>query len=111
MEDIRVALAQINCIVGDLERNLERHRQYARRAAQEGARIVCFPESSLSGYPDGDSLPHSLAQPINGPLCQSMASLSKETGLVLLAGFVERDRSGVIYNTQVVTGPTGFIGG
>jgi predicted amidohydrolase len=111
MEDIRVALAQINCIVGDLERNLETHVQCARRAAKAGARIVCFPESSLTGYPDGDCLPHDLAQPMSGPLCQSMASLSKETRLVLLAGFVERDRSGVVYNTQLITGPTGWIGG
>ena len=52
MEDIRVALAQINCIVGNLERNLEKHRQAAYHAREQGARIVLYPETSLTGYLD-----------------------------------------------------------
>lgn len=111
MEDIRVALAQINCPVGKLTENLEKHRQYTRRAAQAGARLVCFSEGSLTGYPSGDGVPHELAQPLNGELGRALVGLCAETKVCVLAGLVERDRSGVLYNTVVVAGTDGLIGG
>jgi len=111
MEDIRVALAQITCPVGKLAENLEKHRQYTRRAAEAGARLVCFSEGSLTGYPSGDHVPHELAQPLNGDLSRALVALSAETQVLILAGLVERDRSGVLYNTVVVAGPEGLVGG
>lgn len=111
MEDIRVALAQIECPVGNTKLSIEKHRRAAVQAAGAGARIVCFPETSLSGYPTTDALPQELAQPLDGELGQAMAALSAETGILVLAGMVERDRSGVLYNTQLVAAPTGLIGG
>ena len=111
MEDIRVALAQITCPVGKLNENVEKHRECARKAAKEGASIICFPETSLTGYPTGTSIPHELAQPLDGPLGRAMADVSSETGTLILAGLVERDRSGVVYNTQLVAAPTGLVGG
>ena len=104
MEDIRIAAAQINCPVGRLADNIAKHQVYARRAADAGARIICFPETSLSGYPLSDGVPLELAQPLDGELAQAMADLSAETGLMILAGMVERDSSGVLYNTQLVAG-------
>ncbi len=40
--------------MGDLDGNADRVLQYARRAAQGGARIVAFPEMTLTGYPIED---------------------------------------------------------
>jgi predicted amidohydrolase len=111
MQDIRVALAQITCPVGHLAENLEKHRHYARRAAQAGARLVCFSEGSLTGYPAGAEVPFELAQPLNGELCQQLVALCAETKVLILAGLVERDPSGVLYNTVVVAAPDGLIGG
>lgn len=111
MQDIRVAAAQITSVVGQLTDNVETHRKYTHRAAEAGARIICFPELSLCGYPTGDRIPHDLAQPLRGELVQAMGELSAETGVIVLAGLLERDPSGVVYNTQVVAGPSGIIGG
>ena len=111
MEDLRVAIGQVNSRVGQFERNIEKHRDFARRAAQAKAKIICFPETSLTGYPTTNSVPHELAQPLDGPLGEAMAQVSAETGLMILAGMVERDRSGVLYNTQLVASPTGLVGG
>jgi N-carbamoylputrescine amidase len=111
MQDIRVALGQITCPVGQLRENLEKHRQYTRRAAAAGAKLICFSEGSLTGYPAGDGVPHELAQPLNGELGQALVELSAETQVLILAGLVERDRSGVLYNTVVVAAPQGLIGG
>jgi NAD+ synthase (glutamine-hydrolysing) len=53
---IRLALAQINPTVGDLAGNARLISEYARRAAEEGADLVIFPEMSLTGYPPEDLL-------------------------------------------------------
>jgi NAD+ synthase (glutamine-hydrolysing) len=53
---IRVAIAQINCTVGDLEGNAEKIFNAAREAAALGADIVVTPELALTGYPPEDLL-------------------------------------------------------
>ncbi len=53
---VRVAVAQLNCTVGDFEGNSRRILDAAARAAQRGARILVTPELSLSGYPPEDLL-------------------------------------------------------
>ncbi len=110
MEDLRVAAAQITCPVGRPDENLAKHRLYARRAAEAGARVVCFPEASLTGYPTGDDRPDAIAQPLNGEVSHALADLSAETGLLILAGLVERDPSGVLYNSMLAAAPTGLLG-
>ncbi len=54
MPSIRVALAQVNATVGDLEGNTELLVDWTRRAAGQGAAIVVFPEMMLTGYPVED---------------------------------------------------------
>jgi NAD+ synthase (glutamine-hydrolysing) len=53
---VKVALAQINATVGDLAGNSERIVDCARRAYEQGARLVLTPELSLCGYPPEDLL-------------------------------------------------------
>jgi NAD+ synthase (glutamine-hydrolysing) len=51
---IRVALAQVNATVGDLEGNTRLLLEWTARAAARGARVVVFPEMMLTGYPVED---------------------------------------------------------
>ena len=51
---LRIALAQVNATVGDLDGNAELIVQWTRRAAARGARVVVFPEMMLTGYPVED---------------------------------------------------------
>jgi NAD+ synthase (glutamine-hydrolysing) len=53
---VRVAVAQINCTVGDFEGNVRRILDSAARAAAAGAHVLLTPELSLSGYPPEDLL-------------------------------------------------------
>jgi len=53
---IKLALAQINCTVGDLAGNAQRILEQARLAAAQGADILLTPELSLTGYPPEDLL-------------------------------------------------------
>ena len=54
MAQLRVALAQINPVVGDLDGNAEQVLRWARDAADRGAHLVAFPEMALTGYPVED---------------------------------------------------------
>jgi len=53
---VRVAVAQINCTVGDFDGNSRRILDMAARASSAGARVLLTPELSLSGYPPEDLL-------------------------------------------------------
>ena len=53
---IKVAIAQLNCTLGDLDGNAARILGACRRARDAGAAIVLTPELSLCGYPPEDLL-------------------------------------------------------
>ena len=54
MVDIRIALAQIDTCVGDVDTNSRTILEWSRRAAAEGAQVVAFPEMTITGYPIED---------------------------------------------------------
>ncbi|MGH6609273.1 MAG: NAD+ synthase [Burkholderiaceae bacterium] len=53
---VRVAIAQLNCTVGDFEGNSRKIIEAASRAAAAGADVLLTPELSLTGYPPEDLL-------------------------------------------------------
>ena len=55
---LKVALAQLDLLVGDVQGNLARVLAESQRAATLGADLVLFPELTLSGYPPEDLLFH-----------------------------------------------------
>src|SRR3954454_7795214 len=55
-EPMRIALAQMNSVVGDIEGNAGRIRSMIEDARDGGAQLVVFPELALTGYPPEDLL-------------------------------------------------------
>ncbi len=53
---MKIAIAQINCTIGDLAGNAAKIADYAQRAKQQGATLLLTPELSLCGYPPEDLL-------------------------------------------------------
>ncbi|HLP99317.1 MAG TPA: NAD+ synthase [Sideroxyarcus sp.] len=53
---MKIAIAQINCTIGDLAGNAAKIADYARRAKEQGADLLLTPELSLCGYPPEDLL-------------------------------------------------------
>jgi NAD+ synthase (glutamine-hydrolysing) len=51
---LRIALAQVDCVVGDIPGNAAAVCDWSRRAAEAGAHLVAFPEMMLTGYPVED---------------------------------------------------------
>ena len=58
MRTLRVALAQINTVVGDLDGNVAKILEYGERAREMNADVVAFPELTITGYPPEDLLLH-----------------------------------------------------
>ena len=56
MNTLRLALAQINTTVGDLEGNTEKIIENLEQAKRKKADIVMFPELAICGYPPEDLL-------------------------------------------------------
>jgi NAD+ synthase (glutamine-hydrolysing) len=72
---VSVAVAQINCTVGDLEGNSRRIVDMARRAASARADILLTPELSLTGYPPEDLL---LRRAFYGAVDAALAKLAAQ---------------------------------
>ncbi len=53
---MRIALAQLNYVIGDFEKNVSKIRQSIKRAKDEKAELVIFSELAVSGYPPRDFL-------------------------------------------------------
>ncbi|MEW1957990.1 NAD+ synthase [Kineococcus sp. NPDC059986] len=54
MPQLRVAMAQIDTTVGDLDGNVAAIREWTARAAADEAHLVLFPETAVTGYPVED---------------------------------------------------------
>src|SRR5687768_10297901 len=79
MADVRIALAQIDTCVGDLEGNTRAVLTWARRAAEAGADLVAFPEMCLTGYPVEDlALRASFRRGAERALAETAAQLAAE---------------------------------
>jgi len=79
---LSVALAQIDPALGDRGRNLERHRQWVKQAAETGASLLVFPELSLTGYFLKDLVSDSAIQ-LDSREMRDLAALSTELDVVL----------------------------
>ena len=102
MNDARVvlALAQINCTVGDLQGNAARILDYAGRARDQGADLVLTPELSLCGYPPEDLL---LREGFYRDCRRELETLAaKIDGITAVVGFPELVADGKRYNAAAV---------
>ena len=107
----KVALAQMECVVGDKEANLAKMADMAREARREGASLVVFPELSLTGYLCRDLL-YGLAEPVPGPSTERLAEVAKEEDIYMVFGLPEKSRisGSILFNTAVLVGPEGLVG-
>jgi NAD+ synthase (glutamine-hydrolysing) len=90
---LRIALAQVNATVGDLDGNAELIVEWTRRAAAAGARVVVFPEMMLTGYPVEDlALRASFVEASIATLHQVAERLGAEGlgDIAVVAGYLDR---------------------
>lgn len=114
-EDIvTVAAVNFHAIWGDKAKNLEKIKDDIIKAAKQGANIILFPETALTGYDiDEKVMMHKEnAETIPGPSTNEIAKLTRKYGVYVVVGMPERDSEDpdIIYNAAAVIGPDGVIG-
>ena len=92
-----VALAQIDSILGDLQKNILKHTDYIRKAKSGGADLVVFPELSLSGYSLKDLNWEVAIRPNTNKLLEPLIQESHDISIVL--GCVEESSEYGMFNS------------
>jgi len=99
MKNVKIAIGQINTIVGDLEGNSGRILSCVKEAVSGDVDLIAFPELSITGYPPEDLLlkPHFIKENI-----KYLKEISKNIGsITAIVGFVD-EKNGSIYNSAAV---------
>ncbi|MFC5379935.1 NAD+ synthase [Aquipuribacter nitratireducens] len=94
MPRLRIALAQVDTVVGDLPGNVERLRAAVREAAAADADLVAFPEMSLTGYPVEDLALRPAFVAASREAVTDLARLVADDGngdLVVVVGYLDQD--------------------
>jgi len=95
---LRLALAQIDPRVGDIEGNTAKIASYLDRARDAGSELVIFPELAVTGYPPEDLL---LKEHFLQAASEAVAALAAEAeGIVAVVGYPERAED--VYNSAAV---------
>ena len=92
---MRIALAQINPTVGDLDGNSRLIIDWTERAKTQGADLVCFPELAITGYPPEDLVLKPSFVRDNRAALETIAANAR--GIAVVVGFV--DEEGDIFNS------------
>jgi predicted amidohydrolase len=93
---LNIALAQIETVLGNLQRNLEKHLEFIHQANNSGADLVLFPELSLTGYVLQDLTPTVASRPCReDPIFRPLLEASGKVDIMV--GFVEEDSRNRFY--------------
>jgi len=100
---VNVGIVQMTCTANPDE-NLKKAIERIREAAAKGAQIICLQELFRSLYfcdvEDYDNF--KLAEPIPGPTTETLSTVAKELGVVIIASLFEKRTSGIYHNTTAV---------
>src|SRR2546425_1081904 len=112
MRDIGVATVQFHPAASDKPYNHGRIRHFVTEAAHSAVELIAFPEMCLTGYWHVRKLSRAafeaLAEPVpEGPSTRDLLDLSRQHGMTIGAGLLERAPDGGVYNAYVVAMPDG----
>jgi NAD+ synthase len=85
-DPFKLALAQLNAVVGDLEGNLRKAREARARAAEAGADLIAFSELYLTGYPIEDLVLKPALQKAAREAAEELACDTRDGGPAILVG-------------------------
>jgi NAD+ synthase (glutamine-hydrolysing) len=96
---MKIAICQINCIVGDINGNAAKILDFATQAKAAGASLIITPELALCGYPPEDLL---FRDDFNHACKQALVQLAAQvSGIALLVGHPHQ-HEGKLYNAASI---------
>jgi predicted amidohydrolase len=98
---MRIGHAQIEVKYNDFDANLAKITTYIERAVRDRVEILCFPECSLTGYPDTEEGARKCAFAADSPQLMKVLDRTSKYDLVVIVGYNEL-RGKELYNTAVV---------
>ncbi len=106
---MRVAVAQMDCVLGDVGANLTHIERLATDAVRDqGADLVIMPECATTGYFVGDRA-RSLATAADGPMVTRLVDIATRLGCHLAVGLIEADGAGVYDSLALVAPRDGLL--
>lgn len=105
---LRVYLAQINTTVGDFQGNRRKILDSLKEAKKNKARLVVFPELTITGYPPEDILFREDFIADNLKILRSLLPHTRD--LTAAVGFVDRKAKGALYNSVALLSDARFAG-
>ena len=111
-EKITIALGQMACKVGNKKQNLKAMEKRVKQAKKIKAKLIAFPELSLTGYTIRDTA-YELAEPVpHGLSIREVEKIAKQEDMHIVFGMIERSAkaSAVLHNSAILIGPKGYIG-
>ncbi len=103
MKKLKIALAQINPIAGDIAGNTDKILEWIRKAAEQKSDIVIFPEMTLCGYPIWDLANHpDFVQACNAAV-QKITRETKSLNLSIVIGGIDAVMSSVVSRQSLVS--------
>ena len=91
------------------ENNLKKCSTWVRKAAGQGAEVICLPELCSSHYfcQSEDVANFELAEPLHGKSFQMFSALAGELGVVIIVPFFEKRMAGVYHNSAYIIDSNG----
>jgi len=107
MQTLKVAAVQMDCEVGNIQKNLQKAEQLVEKASLKGAKLVLLPELMPSGYLLTEEI-WEYAQTMDGDVVVWLKQTAKKYGVYLGFSFLEADGEH-FYNSFILSDPEGTI--
>jgi len=104
---MKIAIAQINTTVGDINGNFERIISSITKAKNEKAELIIFPELTLTGYPPRDLLIKKSFIQKNIEVLHQLVEYTKN--IAIIVGFVDK-KDGELFNAAALISDRKIIG-
>lgn len=114
MDKMKISTAQFENRSGDKAYNLSVIEKLAKRAAEEGSKVIAFHECSITGYTFARKLTREqmldLAEFIpHGESVLKLTEIAKKQNIIILAGLFEKDADDNLFKAYVCVDKNGLV--
>lgn len=108
MEKLKVAAVSNQNILGQPDEALKSMHGWVRKASEDGAELILFPELNVTGYIQ-HIIARQFAETIPGPSTEKAIQFAREASVILACGILERENER-FYCTHILVNGDGLIG-